>query len=398
MSGAPAAPSALDAHLNAEQRALLEDTRRAAHSVFEPVARRGPEGVVDRDLILTLASEGLLARLYAETADGWRPDVSALQLCLIREGLAHGCVEAESAFAMQGLGGFPLLQSGTPEALQEWIPQVASGRAAAGFALSEPQAGTDVAGLSMEARRDGDSWRLSGVKTWISNAPDADIYAVFARTTPGAGARGLTGFLVPGNSEGLSGERIELVAPHPIGRLEFDGVLVPSHYVLGEVDRGFQVAMRTLDMFRPSVGAFSLGMAQAALDATVAYVGERQAFGRSLSAQQAIAHRLADLATQLQAARLLVHSAAAAYDAGVRPTTQVAAMAKLMATEVAQQVVDAAVQFHGARALERGHPLERLYREVRAPRIYEGASEIQREIIARGLLASPASAPGERSS
>jgi alkylation response protein AidB-like acyl-CoA dehydrogenase len=288
---------------------------------------------------------------------------------------------------MQGLGGFPLLQSGTPEAVEEWIPEVAAGRAAAAFALSEPQAGTDVAALSLQARRDGDGWRLRGVKTWISNAPDADVYAVFARTTPDAGARGLTGFLVPGASAGLTGERLELLAPHPIGRLEFEDVYVPSHHVLGEVDRGFAVAMRTLDMFRPSVGAFAVGMAQAALDAAVAYVSERQAFGGPLRAQQAITHRLAELATRVQAARLLVHAAAAAYDAGVRPTTQAAAMAKLMATEVAQEAVDAAVQFHGARALERGHPLERLYREVRAPRIYEGASEIQREIIARNLFA-----------
>jgi alkylation response protein AidB-like acyl-CoA dehydrogenase len=386
--------SALDAHLDDEHRELLRSTRSAAHGVFAPVAERGPEGAVDRELLATLASEGLLARLYTYGEDGWRPDVSALQLCLIREGLAHGCTEAETAFAMQGLGAFPVLQSGTREAVEEWIPEVAAGRAAAAFALSEPQAGTDVAALSLQARRDGDGWRLRGVKTWISNAPDADLYAVFARTTPDAGARGLTGFLVPGASDGLTGERLELLAPHPIGRLRFDDVYVPSHYVLGEVDRGFGVAMRTLDMFRPSVGAFAVGMAQAALDATVAYVGERRAFGGRLSAQQAIAHRLAELATRVQAARLLVHAAASAYDAGVRPTTQAAAMAKLMATEVAQEMVDAAVQFHGAAALQRGHPLERLYREVRAPRIYEGASEIQREVIARGLFSPSQEAAG----
>jgi acyl-CoA dehydrogenase len=287
---------------------------------------------------------------------------------------------------MQGLGGYPLLQAGTRDAVAQWIPEVVSGRAVAAFALSEPQAGTDGGALSMQAQRSADGWRLNGVKTWISNAPDADLYAVFARTTPDAGSRGLTGFLVPGSAAGLSGQRLELLAPHPIGRLQFDDVDVPAEYVLGEVDRGFQVAMRTLDIFRPSVGAFAIGMGQAALDAAVAYVSERVAFGRRLSAQQAIAHRLADLATRLQAARLLVHAAASAYDSGVRPITQAAAMAKLMATEVAQEVVDAAVQFHGASGLEHGHPLERLYREVRAPRIYEGASEIQREIIARGLF------------
>jgi acyl-CoA dehydrogenase len=187
----------------------------------------------------------------------------------------------------------------------------------------------------------------------------------------------------------VTGERIDLMAPHPIGRLHFEDVHVPSEYVLGEPDRGFTVAMRTLDMFRPSVGAFAVGMAQAAIDAAVAYMDERQAIGKPLSGHQAIAHRLADIATRVQAARLLVHAAASAYDAGVRPMTQAAAMAKLMATEVAQEAVDAAVQFHGACALQRGRPLERLYREVRAPRMYEGASEIQREIIARGLFAPP---------
>jgi acyl-CoA dehydrogenase len=378
---------ALDAHLDPVRRELLADARRIG-TALGPIARRGPEGVVNRELLASLSSEGLLARLYARDEQGWRGELSVLELCLIREGLAYGCTEAETAFAMQGLGGYPVLQAGTREVVDHWIPQVASGRAVAAFALSEPQAGTDVGALSLRAERAGDGWRLNGVKTWISNAPDADVYTVFARTTADAGSRGLTAFLVPRSAAGLSGQRLELLAPHPIGRLCFEDVHVPAEYVLGEVDRGFQVAMRTLDIFRPSVGAFAIGMGQAALDAAVAYVSTRFAFGRPLSAQQAVAHRLADLATRLQAARLLVHAAASAYDSGVRPITQAAAMAKLMATEVAQEVVDAAVQFHGACALEHGHPLERLYREVRAPRIYEGASEIQREVIARGLFSS----------
>jgi acyl-CoA dehydrogenase len=380
--------NSLDAHLSGEQRELARSTRRSAHEVFAPIAERGPNGMVDRDLLAALGDQGLLARLFTNDGEGWKPDISALELCLIRESLAHGCTEAETAFAMQGLGSFPVLQSGTRDAVEEWIPRVARGEAAAGFALSEPQAGSDVAALALRAERDGSGWRLNGVKTWISNAPDADVYSVFARSTEGAGARGLTAFLVPGDAPGLTGERIELVSPHPIGLLRFEDVAVPEEHVLGDVDRGFAVAMRTLDMFRPSVGAFAVGMAQAAIDATVDYVSEREAFGKPLRANQAIAHRLADIATRVQAARLLVHAAASAYDAGVRPTTQAAAMAKLMATEVAQEAVDAAVQFHGARALEKGHLLERLYREVRAPRIYEGASEIQREIIARGLFAA----------
>ncbi|MBV9818789.1 MAG: acyl-CoA dehydrogenase family protein [Solirubrobacterales bacterium] len=390
MTTATSSPaSALDAHLDAGARELLADTERRASEVFAPLARRGRDGEVDRALLAALAEQGLLARLLSRDAGGWRSEISALALCLIREGLARWCTAAETAFAMQGLGSFPLLQSGTREAIEEWIPRVASGEAAAGFALSEPQAGSDVAGLALSARRDDDAggWRLNGQKTWISNAPDADVYSVFARTTPGAGARGLTAFLVPGGAEGLIGHRIELVSPHPIGTLVFEDVRVPPEYVLGEVDHGFAVAMRTLDMFRPSVGAFAVGMARAAIDATIAYTSEREAFGGPLARMQAVRHRLADVATRVQAARLLVHAAASAYDAGVSPTTEAAAMAKLMATEVAQEAVDAAIQLHGATALRRGHLLEHLYREVRAPRIYEGASEIQREIIARAMFA-----------
>jgi acyl-CoA dehydrogenase len=381
--------SSLTAYLDPDQRTLVREVRHAAHHVFAPIAERGSADAVNRDLLSALGDEGLLGRLFRKGSCGWEPDVSAVELCLIRESLAHGGTEAETAFAMQGLGSFPVLQSGTQDAVDEWIPRVASGKVAAGFALSEPQAGSNIAALTMRADRDGAGWRLNGTKTWISNASDADFYSVFARSTEGAGARGLTGFLVPGESPGITGERIDRIAPHPIGRLHFEDVHVPSGYVLGEPDRGFAVAMRTLDMFRPSVGAFAVGMAQAAIDAAVAYMSERHAFGKPLSRHQAIAHRLADVATRVQEARLLVHAAGSAYDAGVRPTTQAAAMAKLMATEVAQEAVDAAVQFHGACALERGHPLERLYREVHPPRIYEGASEIQREIIARGLFSPP---------
>jgi alkylation response protein AidB-like acyl-CoA dehydrogenase len=312
----------------------------------------------------------------------------AMDLCLIREGLARACTEAETAFAVQGLGSFPLLQSGRAELVATWAPRLATGEAVAAFALTEPQSGSDVAALALAARRDGDGFVLSGEKVYISNAPDADAYSVFARTTEGAGARGLTAFWVPRDTPGLRGERIELISPHPIGRLIFEDVRVAPEQVLGEVDAGFRVAMRTLDLFRASVGAFAVGMAQAAIAAARDHAASREAFGRPLKDFQGISHRLADVATRVQAARLLVHHAATAYDRGVRPVTQTAAMAKLMATEVAQDAVDLAVQVHGARALERGHLLEHLYREVRAPRIYEGASEIQREIIARALFAT----------
>lgn len=377
----------LDAHLSVAERTLLDDCRRLATDVLAPIAEAAEPGRVDGALLRALAEHGLLGRLYSRDADDWRPDVSAIELCLIREGLARGCTEAETAFAVQGLGSFPLLQSGTAAARARWIPGLAAGEYAAGFALSEPQAGSDVAQLALRAERDGDGYRLTGEKTWISNAPDAGVYSVFARTTDDAGARGLTAFVVPADSAGLRGERLDLLSPHPIGRLVFDGVFVADDQVLGEVDRGFAVAMRTLDLFRPSVGAFAVGMARAALDDAVAHANERQAFGRALRDFQAVSHRHADIAARVQGARLLVHHAARAYDDGVRPVAQAAAMAKLVATEVAQEAVDAAIQTLGARGLQRGCRLEHLYREVRAPRIYEGASEIQREIIARGLFA-----------
>jgi alkylation response protein AidB-like acyl-CoA dehydrogenase len=256
----------------------------------------------------------------------------------------------------------------------------------AAFALSEPGAGSDAAALELAAEPDGSGWRLTGEKMWISNAPEADFYTVFARTTAGARARGVSAFVVPADRPGLSGEHLDMVSPHPIGTLSFDGVPVLAGELLGARDRGFAVAMRTLDLFRPSVGAFAVGMAQAALDAAVAHASTRAAFGGLLKDQQVVAHLLAEMATRTEAARLLVYSAAAALDEGAPAVAGRSAMAKLLATETAQFVVDAAVQIHGARALQRGHPLEHLYREVRAPRIYEGASEIQRTIIARELL------------
>ena len=356
---------------------LLERARRLGRERFAALADDRERGRVNRPLVRALGDEGLLARVF---------EGSALDLCLLREGLAQTCTEAETALALQGLGGHPILRAARPEVRDDWIPRLASGEAVAAFALSEPDAGSDAAALSLHADRDGDGFRLTGTKTWISNAPDADVYTVFARTTPDARARGITAFAVTGDSDGLSGEPLDLLAPHAIGRLEFDGVAVAAEQVLGEVDGGFALAMETLDLFRPSVGAFAVGMAQAALDAAVDYAPRREAFGRPLADFQGVSHRLADVATRVHAARLLVRDAAAAYDRSEPRVRRASAMAKLFATETAQEAVDVAIQVHGARALERGHLLEHLYREVRAPRIYEGASEVQREIIARELF------------
>jgi len=378
--------------LSAGEQRFLEWVRRVAAgpSGVEPV-----HGAVNRPLVRWLGEQNLLRALFGGDADEPPRDAAAMQLCLLREGLAEVDTEAETALALQGLGSYPILQSGTDATRDRWLPGVASGDVVPAFALSEPDAGSDAGALSLEARPDGDGWTLHGTKTWISNAPDADVYTVFARTTPGAKARGVTAFAVAGDSPGLSGERLDMVAPHALGSVQFDGVRVSRADLLGEVDEGFGVAMRTLDLFRPSVGAFAVGMAQAALDASVAWAQERELFGGRLIDQQVTQHTLAEMATRIQAGRLLVRRAAAAYDfqarhGGDRPTrveiTTSAAQAKLFATETAQWVVDQAVQLHGARGLQRGHLLERLYREVRAPRIYEGASEVQRTIIARGLM------------
>ncbi|MFE7903409.1 acyl-CoA dehydrogenase family protein [Streptomyces albogriseolus] len=363
--------------LEPAQLAWCAELRALAAERLRPLAEKGEPGRVNRALVAELGALGLLSRLFAS---------GALDLCLMRESLAQACTEAETALALQGLGAHPVHAHGTPAQRDHWLPRVSDGTAVAAFALSEPGAGSDAAALSLGAERDGpDGWRLTGEKCWISNAPDADLYTVFARTTPGAGARGVTAFLVPADRPGLTGSRLDMIAPHAVGTLRFDGVPVTGADVLGAPDAGFRVAMDTLNLFRPSVGAFAVGMAQAALDATVAHTARRAAFGGRLGDLQAVAHQVAEMSVRTEAARLMVYAAATAYDEGARDVPRRSAMAKLLATETAQYVVDTAVQLHGARALCRGHLLEHLYREVRAPRIYEGASEVQRGIIAKEL-------------
>ncbi|MCX4457540.1 acyl-CoA dehydrogenase [Streptomyces sp. NBC_01340] len=403
--------------LDPAQTAWCAELRALAAERLRPLAEKGEPGRVNRPLVAELGRLGLLARLFTS---------GALDLCLMRESLAHGCTEAETALALQGLGAHPVHAYGDRAQREHWLPRVSDGSAVAAFALSEPGAGSDAAALALRADRDApraagsspsdpgaspdtgsrtppvaeapDSpvaerdgsarWRLSGEKCWISNAPEADFYTVFARTTPGAGARGVTAFLVPADRPGLTGTPLDMLSPHPIGALAFDAVPVTADDVLGEPDRGFRVAMHTLNLFRPSVGAFAVGMAGAALAATLTHTAGREAFGGRLKDLQTVAHQVAEMALRTEAARLMVYAAAAAYDEGAPDVPRRAAMAKLLATETAQYVVDAAVQLHGARALCRGHLLEHLYREVRAPRIYEGASEVQRAVIAKELYAS----------
>ncbi|MFB7246669.1 acyl-CoA dehydrogenase family protein [Streptomyces populi] len=363
--------------LDPGQTAWCAELRALAGQQLRPLADKGEPGHVNRPLVAALGRLGLLSRLFSS---------GALDLCLMRESLAQVCTEAETALALQGLGAHPVHAYGTAAQRARWLPGVTDGDAVAAFALSEPGAGSDAAALALRADEDGTGgWRLTGEKCWISNAPEADLYTVFARTTPGAGARGVTAFLVPADRPGLTGTPLDMLSPHPIGALAFDAVPVTADDVLGERGHGFRVAMNTLNLFRPSVGAFAVGMAQAALDATLAHTSRREAFGGPLKDLQTVAHQVAEMALRTEAARLMVYAAAAAHDEGAQDVPRRAAMAKLLATETAQYVVDTAVQLHGARALRRGHLLEHLYREVRAPRIYEGASEVQRAIIAKEL-------------
>ena len=307
-------------------------------------------------------------------------------LCLIREHLAYSHALADFAFAMQGLGSGPISLFGHEALKSELLPRVAGASAIAAFALSEREAGSDVAALMAAARREGSDYVLDGEKTWISNAGVADFYVVFARTG-GAGSAGLSAFVVDAQTAGLEViERIETISPHPLGSLRFTNCKVPESRRLGAEGDGFKIAMATLDVFRSTVGAAAVGFARRALDESVAHVRGRKIFGGTLAALQMTQAKIADMATEIDASALLVYRAAWTKDCGAARVTREAAMAKLFATETAGRVTDAAVQLFGGRGVKRGEIVETLYRDVRALRIYEGASEIQQLVIARATL------------
>ncbi|EZP39624.1 acyl-CoA dehydrogenase family protein [Janthinobacterium lividum] len=334
-----------------------------------------------RALVAQLGQGGWLA--HATSADG---KIDTRAICLIRETLARHDGLADFAFAMQGLGSGAIGLFGSLNNKARYLPDVASGKRIAAFALSEPQAGSDVAALACAARRDGDEYVLEGEKTWISNGGIADFYVVFARTGEAPGARGISAFIVDADNPGLEiAERIAVIAPHPLARLRFANCRVPASQRLGEAGQGFKVAMATLDVFRTSVAAAALGFARRAFDEALRHATARQMFGQTLADFQLTQAKLAQMATGIDSAALLTYRAAWQRDQG-RKVTKEAAMAKLTATETAQQVIDAAVQLFGGMGVVSGHPVERLYREIRALRIYEGASEVQQLIIARELL------------
>ncbi|MEO6836396.1 MAG: acyl-CoA dehydrogenase family protein [Candidatus Tumulicola sp.] len=369
----------------------------AEHRAFVAQLERWLEGVAvvddERDAfgscrawVRALGAAGILRACVPDFYGGLRAGLDVRTLCLARETLAYRSALADFAFAMQGLGSGAITLFGSAELQRRYLPDVAAGTCIPAFALSEREAGSDVAALATHARRDGDAYVLDGEKTWISNAGLADIYVVFARTG-GPGSKGLSAFVLESGASGLSiGAPIQTISPHPLGTLRFDGARVPAAQRIGEEGEGFKVAMATLDVFRSTVGAAALGFARRALAESVEHAKTRMLFGAPLGALQLTQAAIAEMATDVDASALLVYRAAWTKDHGAARVTREAAMAKWFATEAAGRVCDRAVQMFGGRGVTHGETVERLYRDVRALRIYEGASEIQQLVIAKRIL------------
>jgi acyl-CoA dehydrogenase len=342
-----------------------------------------------RKLVCQLGEGGWLKYAIGGVAYGASADtIDTRAVCLIRETLARHSGLSDFAFAMQGLGSGAISIFGSHEQKQRYLPRVADGNAIAAFAISEPDAGSDVAALQCAARKDGDSYLINGEKTWISNGGIADFYLMFARTGEAAGAKGISAFIVDANTAGLEiAERIEVMAPHPLARLVFQDCRIPATQRLGDPGQGFKIAMSTLDIFRSSVAAAALGFARCALHEALSRSTSRKMFGQALADFQLTQAKLAKMATDIDSAALLTYRAAWLKDKGLSVTVE-AAMAKMTATEIAQQAIDSAVQIFGALGVVSGQAVERLYREIRPLRIYEGATEVQQLIIARGIIKS----------
>lgn len=337
-----------------------------------------------KELVARLGKAGFLE--YTGSEDGI---LDVRSLCLIRETLARHDGLADFAFAMQGLGTGAISLFGNDEQKAEWLPRTRSGRSISAFALTEPQSGSDVANSTMTATQDGDGFILEGEKTWISNGGIADVYTVFARTGDGPGAKGLSAFIVPADTPGMEvAERLETIAPHPLARLRFTACRVPPAAMIGKSGQGFRIAMSVLDVFRSTVAAAALGFSRRALDEALAHVSSRKVQGSRLFDLQLVQGNIAEMAVDVDASALLVYRAAWAKDNGAPQVTREAAMAKLFATDQAQLVIDKAVQLHGGDGVRSGHIVESLYREIRALRIYEGASDVQKVIIARQAMSA----------
>jgi acyl-CoA dehydrogenase len=374
---------------------FFEDRHRSFHAALEkwcaanlPLEHKdGDRTDVDaacRDLVNRLGRDGWLQHTAIDPDEGGTLDVRTL--CLARETLARHDGLADFAFAMQGLGTGALSLFGTPEQ-KKWLKKTREGRAIAAFALSETKSGSDVAAMDMTATKAGNFYRLDGEKTWISNGGIADLYVVFARTGEAPGAKGISAFLVPAETDGLEiVERLSVIAPHPLARLRFNNLRLPESMMIGRPGEGFRIAMSVLDVFRATVGAAALGFARRALDETLHRVRNRELFGAPMAELQMVQGHVADMALDIDAAALLVYRAAWTKDHGAPRVSREASMAKLFATDRAQIVIDKAVQLHGGDGVRTGSVVERLYREIRALRIYEGASDVQKVVIARQTL------------
>ena len=342
-------------------------------------------------IVKALGDAGFTTYAVPASAGGVHEKLDVRSLCLIRETLARHNALADFAFAMQGLGSGPISLFGSEEQQRTYLNPVAIGEKIAAFSLSEPEAGSDVAAMSCRARQEEDHWVLNGTKTWISNAGIADFYTVFARTDDTGGAKGISCFIVEAGTPGFEvTERIDLVAPHPLGTLVFNDCKVPKSHLVGLEGKGFGIAMATLDVFRSTVAAAALGMARRALDETLDYTAERNIFGGKLGELQLVQAKIGEMALGVDSSALLVYRAAWTKDRAAERVTREAAMAKYHATETAQQVIDAAVQLHGGKGVTKGYIVAALYRDIRALRIYEGASEVQTTIIAKQTIANHA--------
>jgi acyl-CoA dehydrogenase len=369
-----------------EHRRLAAELESFAQAEIAPLPHGDDVDATCRMLVRRLGKAGVLRLAVPAPWGGAHERLDVRSLCLARETLARANGLADFAFAMQGLGTGPISLFGSDALRERYLPPVAAGERIAAFALSEPDAGSDVAAMTTTARRADGGYVIDGAKTWISNAGIADHYVVFCRF-PEAGERGYAAFVVDADNPGLRvSERIEVIAPHPLGTLALDGCRVGADALVGEAGAGMRVALGTLDVFRSTVGAAALGFARRALDEAVRWTRERQAFGKPLAEFQLTQSALGQMALEVDASALLVYRAAWARDEGADRITREAAMAKLYATEAAQRVIDTAVQLFGGRGVVSGAPVETLYREIRALRIYEGTSEIQRLVIAGQLL------------
>ena len=383
-------PAALQAHLDLP---LYDEGHRAlAYSLWQwaqalPAVDHDDTDRACQQLVRQLGEAGFLRYCVPAAYGGALTELDSRSLCLIREILGWHDGLADFAFAMQGLGTGAISLAGTEAHKQDILPRVARGEWIAAFALTEPLAGSDVGAMQCEARTEGDHYVITGEKTWISNGGIADVYCLFARTGEAPGARGISAFIITPDMPGFEvAERLEVMAPHPLARLRFNGMRVPVSHRLGAPGEGFKIAMRTLDIFRASVAAAALGFARRALHESVRHAQTRPMFGQHLADFQLTQARLGGMATDLDAAALLTTRAAWQRDVLKRPTTREAAMAKMTATEHAQRIIDAAVQLQGGQGVRRGNIVESLYREIRALRIYEGATEVQQLIIGRDLL------------